>query len=86
METHFRSVVKPCINLIFNKFWSEGNHQLFCHKIPPLADKNLSFTPLLEERHFYPHNTREFWYTKEKSLYRGQWTLNIDVLREAIKI
>ena len=61
-------------------FWSEGNHQLFYHKIPPEAAKILQFysdlSPfgaLLEEINLYPTNLRDFRYTKGKLVYRGQW-------------
>ena len=31
------------LSYFFHTFWSEGNHQLFYHKIPPEAAKILAF-------------------------------------------
>ena len=52
----------------FHTFWSEGNHQLFCHKMPHKADKIMQFCSdfgaLLDESHFYPPNSMSLFVAK----------------------
>ena len=71
LKLTFKVKYNLVLSSFFHTFWSEGNHQLFFHKIPHKADKIMPFYSdlppfgaLLGESHFYPPNLRDFRYTE----------------------
>ena len=43
LKLSFKLTYNLVLCLLFHTLWSEGNHQLFDHKIPSEADKILPF-------------------------------------------